>query len=64
MYEYRIRAIFGGPYLDRTYKRKIVTSEEEANELLKVAKEYYENTSYSCYLIEVKIEKRKVSKWK
>ncbi len=64
MYEYRVRATFTQIYADRTYKRKIVKTEEEAEALLVEAKRYYNSVPYACYLEDVKIERRKVSEWR
>ena len=64
-YEYRIVAVYKPhtPYLDRSYKRKIMTSEKEALELLKEAEEYYWSVPYAKYLDHVEIQRREVSEW-
>ena len=60
MKEYRVLALFEKVYQPRTYRRKIVNTQEEAEELLKRAKEYY---STYPYLISVQIQEREVSEW-
>jgi len=59
--EYRIMAYFSEVYGPRSYKRKIVTTKEEAEKLLQEALEYY---SKYKYLIKVVIESREVSEWR
>ena len=58
--EYRVIAHFTKVYEPRSYKRKIVTTREEAEKLLKVAKKYY--SSYN-YFDHVSIESREVTNW-
>lgn len=66
MKEYRIMAYFSDDapphsYKPRSYKKKIYTTREEAEEALKEAKEYYSKYRYiECVLI----EQRNISKWK
>lgn len=63
MKEYRVMAYFDADclgYAPRSYKRKIVLSEKEAERLLQEAKEYY---SKYKYLDRVVIESREVSEW-
>lgn len=60
-YEYRVRAYFNSDsYGPRSYKRKVVSTEEDAKRLLEEALEYY--ASYK-YLDRVVIEKRRVEGW-
>jgi hypothetical protein len=66
MQEFRIRAYFSDdapPHSNqpRSYKKKIYTSQEEAEVALKEAREYY---SRYRYIEEVVIEQRNVTKWK
>lgn len=58
--EYRIRAYFDEVYTPRAYKRKVVSTLEEAKALLEEAKAYY---SHYKYLNKVVIESRKVTSW-
>lgn len=61
MTEYRVMAYFSEVYSPRSYKRKVVTTKEEAEKLLQEALKYY--SSYK-YLIKVVIESREVSEWR
>lgn len=61
MKEYRVMAYFSEVYTPRSYKRKIVNTREEAEELLKEAEYYY---SQYRYLIKVVIEEREVTEWR
>ena len=66
MKEYRIMAYFNDnapshSYQPRSYKRRIYTSQEEAEAALKEAKEYYSGYKY---IKNVVIEQRNVSRWK
>lgn len=61
MIEYRVMAYFSEVYGPRSYKRKIVTTKEEAEKLLQEALKYY--SSYK-YLVKVVIESREVSEWR
>ena len=60
MKEYRIMAYFTVVYSPRSYKRKVVTTKEEAEKLLSEALDYY--SSYK-YLDKVVIESRDVTNW-
>lgn len=63
MKEYRVRAIFKD-FPDRTYKRKVTTSYDEALKLKSEADEYYWGTiTYLGHLENVVIESREVSEW-
>ena len=65
MKEFRIMAYFSNnapahSYQPRSFKRKIYTCREEADEALKEAREYYSKYRYiDC----VRIEQRNVSEW-
>lgn len=61
MIEYRVMAYFTKVYTPRSYKRKIVTTWEEAVKLLEKAKDYYSGYNY---LEKVVIESREVTAWK
>ena len=61
MIEYRVMAYFSEVYGPRSYRRKIVTTKEEAEKLFQEASKYY--LSYK-YLIKVVIESREVSEWR
>lgn len=54
-------AYFSEVYGPRSYKRKVVTTKEEAEKLLQEALEYY---SKYKYLIKVVIESREVTEWR
>lgn len=59
--EYKIVAYFSKVYSPRSYKRKIVSSYDEAVSLLAEAKDYYDRYSY---LEDVRIEEREVTDWR
>ena len=63
--EYRVKAYFhGSVYLDRSFRRKVVNTLTEAEQLLKDATYYYHScTAYEKYLDKVVIESRTVSNW-
>ncbi len=60
MYEYKVMAYFTSVYGPRSYKNKIVTTEEEAKELLEKAYDYYSTYKYFDRVV---IVKRKVTEW-
>lgn len=60
MKEYKVMAYFTEVYLPRSYKRKVTTDPEEAQRILKEAKEYY---SKYKYLDEVVLVSREVGEW-
>lgn len=64
MTEYRIMAYFTQVYTPRSYKRKIVTTKEEAEKLLQEAIEHYSSYKYHGYLDKVVIQSREITEWK
>ena len=58
--EYRVVAEFSKVYTPRSYKGKGVETLEDAEKLLRAARDYY---SHYPYLVSVRIESREVSEW-
>lgn len=63
MYEYRIMAYFSEVEPDRSYKRKIFRTYEDAQKVLEEARSYYFSPSFKNRTLKVVIERRKVSGW-
>lgn len=63
MKEYRVYATFYDVYKPRVYKGKTTTSLEEAKELLKQAKHYYNEYPYKKRTQAVTLQSREITEW-